>query len=305
MELPSLHPSRLRRLFLCAEEPRLRAGWRLLGQTFLLLIGLVVFSIPLGIFWSLFPGLTEEALTFLATGVLFLSATASVFVARRLLDRRSFASLGLRWNGRAAADLLIGFLISGAMIGVIFLVEAAAGWLRIEGFAWQSTSVPYLAVQLAFSVIAFLMVGWHEELLARGYWLQNLSEGLNLYWGVALSSALFALAHVANPNVSWEAILGLFFAGLFLAFGYLRTGQLWLPIGLHFGWNLFEGTVFGFPVSGTEYFRLLRQTALGPELVTGGDFGPEAGLIQLPALLLGTAAILWYTEKRNPEKGEA
>jgi hypothetical protein len=139
-------------------------------------------------------------------------------------------------------------------------------------------------------------VGWQEELLARGYWLQNLAEGLNPIWAVLISSVLFALGHLLNPNVSWNAILGLVFAGIFLAYGYLRTRQLWLPIGLHIGWNFFEGTVFGFQVSGlTEMPQLIRQVVQGPELVTGGLFGPEAGLVVLPAMALGVLLIFGYT----------
>jgi membrane protease YdiL (CAAX protease family) len=107
------------------------------------------------------------------------------------------------------------------------------------------------------------------------------------------------LAHSFNPNLSWQAFLGLFLSGLFLAYGYLRTRQLWLPIGLHLGWNFFEGNVFGFPVSGQYFYQLIRQTVSGPDIITGGAFGPEGGLILLPALLLGTVGIFWYTRNRN------
>ena len=81
---------------------------------------------------------------------------------------------------------------------------------------------------------------------------------------------------------------------VFLAYGYLSTKQLWLPIGLHIGWNFFEGVGFGFPVSGLDIYHLTRITVSGPELWTGGAFGPEAGLILLPGLLLGTALIFAY-----------
>ena len=132
---------------------------------------------------------------------------------------------------------------------------------------------------------------WHA-----GYWLQNLAEGLNPAWAVLISSALFALGHLLNPNVSWNAILGLVFAGIFLAYGYLRTRQLWLPIGLHIGWNFFEGTVFGFQVSGlTEMPQMIRQVVQGPELITGGLFGPEAGLVVLPAMALGVLLIFGFS----------
>ena len=159
-----------------------------------------------------------------------------------------------------------------------------------------------LIISVLIVLLIFALGSWQEELLSRGYWLQNLSEGLNRSLGVLLSSAVFALVHVLNPNLSWLAFVGLFLSGLFLAYGYLRTNQLWLPIGLHLGWNFFEGTVFGFPVSGQYFYQLIRQSVSGPELITGGAFGPEAGLILLPILLLGTAGIYWYTLGRDTEQ---
>jgi hypothetical protein len=111
---------------------------------------------------------------------------------------------------------------------------------------------------------------------------------------VVLSSAIFGVLHLGNPNSSWVSAVGILFAGLFLAFGYLTTKQLWLSIGLHIGWNFFEGVVFGFPVSGLDIYRLTRITVQGPELWTGGAFGPEAGLIVLPGMLLGGVLIFVY-----------
>ena len=88
----------------------------------------------------------------------------------------------------------------------------------------------------------------------------------------------------------------------FLLMAYLRTGQLWLSIGLHIGWNFFEGVVFGFPVSGLDIYRLIRHQIQGPEIWTGGAFGPEAGLIVLPALVIGAVLIYLYTRNRTTVK---
>ena len=66
------------------------------------------------------------------------------------------------------------------------------------------------------------------------------------------------------------------------------------------GWNFFEGTLFGFPVSGQYQYQLIRQTVTGPDLITGGTFGPEAGLIMLPVLVVGVVGIYWYTLTRVP-----
>jgi membrane protease YdiL (CAAX protease family) len=145
----------------------------------------------------------------------------------------------------------------------------------------------------------FVLVGWNEELLSRGYHLQTIASGLNLFWGVTISSAIFGLLHIFNPGATWISTIGIFLAGLFFAYGYLRTKQLWLPMGMHLGWNFFEGVVFGFPVSGLDIYPLARVQVHGPELWTGGSFGPEAGLIVLPSLVLGIILIYLYTLKRG------
>jgi membrane protease YdiL (CAAX protease family) len=293
-------PSVIHKTFVSPGEPRLRSGWRLLLQSLFLGIAILL----LGLFASLGLGLLNDisftSFLLLGTLVTCLAVTISIYLARRFLDRRTFSSLGLVINRQAALDFFLGIGLTGLMMGVIFLALWALDWVQIESFAWQVESWGSITASLAVMVVLFSLVSWQEELLSRGYWLQNLSAGLSLSLGVLLSSAMFALAHWFNPNLSWQGLLGLFLAGLFLAYGYLRTRQLWLPIGLHFGWNFFEGTVFGFPVSGQYQYQLTRQSLTGPEIITGGAFGPEAGLILLPALVLGAVGIYWFTQNRNP-----
>jgi membrane protease YdiL (CAAX protease family) len=294
----------LQRLFLSPDESRLRTGWRLLGQALILVLSVAILGSLGNFLLGLLADISFAGLLLFSTLITSLAITISIFIARRFLDRRTFTSLGLLANRQAIIDLMFGFALTGLMLGLVFLVEWGFGWLEVESFAWQVESWGSLAASILVMVAVFFLGSWQEELLSRGYWLQNLSDGLNRSLGVLLSSAIFALAHLFNPNLSWLAFLGLFLSGLFLAYGYLRTEQLWLPIGLHLGWNFFEGTIFGFPVSGQYFYQLIRQTASGPELITGGAFGPEAGLILLPALLLGTAGIYWYTMNRKPAQQE-
>lgn len=293
----------MRPLFLSPSEPRLRAGWRLLIQSLLMLllglcIGIPVILVPM--MFEIPPhGLLPPEMALpelLATLIVeFLAITASIFLARRFLDRRSFASLGLKLKWQAIVDTLAGIAITFVMMGAIYIVMWSSGWIKFEGFAWQTQPVGAVVVNTLLIFLAFMLVGWNEELLSRGYHLQNLADGLNLTWGVILSSAVFGVLHLANLNATWLSAVGISLAGFFLAFAYLRTKQLWLSIGLHIGWNFFEGTVFGFPVSGMEFYRLIRHTVSGPELWTGGAFGPEAGLVVLPALALGVALVYGYT----------
>lgn len=252
---------------------------------------------------SMFLGGIEPDLLWLSAVIGFMAVTATIFLARRFLDRRSIASIGLKIELQAACDLVAGIGITFLMMGLIFGIEYALGWLTFEGFAWQSEPPISVALGAGGMFILFSLVGWNEELLFRGYRLKNLSEGLTPFWGVLISSIWFGLVHLANPGASLAAATGILLAGLFLAYPVLRTRQLWLSIGLHIGWNFFEGPVFGFPVSGLNLYNLTRVSVQGPILFTGGDFGPEAGLVLLPALLIGTVLVFIYTQYRpaSPE----
>jgi membrane protease YdiL (CAAX protease family) len=292
------------RLFFSPAEPRLRAGWRILLQLLLMAALVVAFSGILGLLIAFFPEL-PPALVAIANQVVIVAAiTVSVYFARHRLDRRSFASLGLEWNARAVKDLLAGFAIAGLMLGLVFLVEWAGGWLRFEGFAWQQEAVSRVALGVLVELAIFLTVGWYEELLTRGYWLKNLADGLGLRWAVILSSSVFALVHLMNPNASLTILIGLTAAGLFFACAAVWSRQLWLPVGLHIGWNFFEGPVFGFPVSGVQSFTLVHQTVSGPEWITGGAFGPEAGAVLLAALGVGFGLIYGYSRWARQENTE-
>ena len=294
---PAPRGSFLRAIFISPAEPRLRAGWRLVLQTLLFGIFLMCGFLPLTFIAN---GIGSSAGLLLTQTVQLIAVTLSVFLARRFLDKRSFVSLGLKLNLQALFDVIAGILITMLMMGLIYGILWAAGWLDFESFAWETDAIGTVVVQVLLAFVIFMMVGWNEELLSRGYHLQTLESGLNTFWAVLLSSAVFGVLHLGNPNAEskWFVATGIFLAGVFLAFGYLRTRQLWLPIGLHIGWNFFEGVVFGFPVSGMGTYRLLHITLSGPELWTGGPFGPEAGLIVIPGLAVGFALVYLYSRKR-------
>jgi membrane protease YdiL (CAAX protease family) len=297
---PSPKRNFIAKIFISSDEPRLRAGWRLLLQTLFMIMIAVILQSVLGIFYT--SGNNGNLNLFISQIVELVTITGSIYIARRFLDKRSFVSLGLQVNKQAFIDVLIGIAITSVMMGSIYVAEVAAGWLTFDSFAWESDSIPTVMTGVLTFLVVFVFVGWNEELLSRGYHLQTLASGLNVFWGMVISSSLFGLAHLGNPNATWVSAAGIFFAGVFLAYGFLRTGQLWLSIGLHIGWNFFEGVVFGFPVSGLDIYHLIRLQIQGPVIWTGGAFGPEAGLIVLPALGIGAVLIYLYTRARTTVK---
>jgi membrane protease YdiL (CAAX protease family) len=292
-----------KQLFVSPDEPRLRAGWRLILHSLLIeFIAIIVFLL----YNWVIHFVSREIITELPSiAVLQLIAiTLATWIARRFLDRRTFRSLGFKWDAHSFHDLAFGFAVPALLMGSVFVFEWGVGWLRIDSVMWKETSsTTFITITSAF--MTFIAIGFYEELLFRGYRLQNLIEGLNLTWALIISSAIFALQHLFNPHSSLTSTLGIFAAGFFMAYGWVRTGRLWLSIGLHIGWNFFEGAVFGFPVSGLIFPGVIHQTNVGPVVITGGSFGPEAGLVMLPMIAIGVALIWAYTGgKRSPRGWE-
>jgi len=275
-------------IFLSSDESRLRAGWRLV----IFIITLAVLSMISAPAAALQGRLNEDVWILLNQFLSLVMITTAVFFTRHFVDRQPIVSLGLKRDKQAVNDFLIGILVAFLMFGLIFTIELSLGWLKIEGFSWQVESAGTFVTGLLLWLAIFLVVGWQEELLSRGYILQNLTSGLNLFWGVLISSSIFAVMHRGNPGATWTSTLGILLAGASLALPYLLTRQLWMSIGLHIGWNFFEGVVFGFPVSGNSTFRIIHQTVSGSDLMTGGSFGPEGGLVLIPAVAL-SALLVW------------
>lgn len=286
-------------IFLTDDKSRPRAGWRILIAVLLT-----------GLFFNLVDwirsalSMTGPTTSLVGHLIDFAVVTGAIYITRRFVDKRSFASLGFNINKQAGFDILMGIGIPFILFLVIYLVEFSMGWLKFDSFAWQTASPALVVSQTLSYFVWFIFVAWNEELVYRGYIMQSLASGLNLILGILISSIYFGIEHLSNPNSNGMAVAGIFLAGLFLAYGYVRTGQLWLSIGIHIGWNFFESAVFGFPVSGYDRPGLFHITVSGPEFWTGGAFGPEAGFIMLPSTLLGAALIYLYTKRRKVFKLE-
>lgn len=232
----------------------------------------------------------------------------TLIVIARWVDRRPMWDYGFHFDRRWWQDFGFGLFLGGLLMLGIFMVEWLSGWLTITGTLSAPDTINF-GQGIAWAMALFIATGILEELLTRGYLLHNLAETLNYrFWTptIALvlawivSSSLFGLAHAGNPNATAVSTASLVLAGLFLGLGYVITGNLAIPIGLHITWNFFEGNVFGFPVSGTAAnaatFVAIKQR--GPELWTGGAFGPEAGLISIIAIGIGALLVLAWVKWR-------
>jgi membrane protease YdiL (CAAX protease family) len=193
----------------------------------------------------------------------------------------------------AAARITRGFLIGTAMFAAVVGTIAFLGGYHVHG----PGSVPGAAALLGFMAAAAVT----EELLFRGVLFRVVEERTGTWIALLLSGVLFGLVHLANPDASlWGATAIAIEAGFMLAACYAATRNLWVPIGLHFGWNFAAGGIFGLVVSGNgESEGLLDATTSGPALVTGGDFGPEGSLYAVAAGVVLTVVFLWLAHRRG------
>jgi membrane protease YdiL (CAAX protease family) len=197
------------------------------------------------------------------------------------LDRDAGRNLGL--------GLALGFGIMAVAVGI----AAVLGVYRILGPGDSSKLVLEL-------VGVAIMPGLTEEMLFRGILFRWIEEFGGSWAALVVTSALFGLAHIMNPNATWFSSFAIAMeAGVLLGGAYMLTRSLWFPMGLHAAWNFTQGEIFDVPVSGIDEHGLVQAQLSGPTLLSGGNFGLEASII---ALVLATAVgvwLVWLAVKRG------
>lgn len=209
------------------------------------------------------------------------------------IDRRPAETLGFARRGSWGAEAWLGLGIGFGLPLLMFIISYLAGWTRVTVSVFSERPDRAL-VALAQAMLLMAAVAVGEETVVRGYILQTLKWGYGTVIALLASSILFGAGHFMNPDVAVAGFLGTTAAGLVLGYSYLVTGRLWLPIAFHFAWNFALGPVLGFPVSGIPMKGWIAQESVGPPLWTGGQFGPEAGVIGLVAIIIAIPIIRWF-----------
>lgn len=300
----------MKEIFVNSTDHRLRAGWRILlfVLTFMLCSSLIFIVRPLLGEVSKKDFLTNYSA--LIVLILALSATLAVYISRRLWDKKSFLSLGLKVDRRTIPDLIFGLLLSAGMAGMFFGVTVLLGYVEFNGFNLnQGTSgndgagyVQFISVFSIGALLIFflehLLVGYWEELVFRGYVFQNMIEGMGLWIAIIVSCLIYGLLHSSNPNAGWVSSLIIVLFGFLRIYGYLLTKKLWLSMGMHIGWNFFQGPILGFAASGHQNATLINNTPIGPDWLSGGEFGPEGSILILPMIGLALGGMWWWAKDR-------
>ena len=226
------------------------------------------------------------------TAFSLLGSFAALWVATKFIDRKPLMSIGLSVKDKTN-EMLIGLGFALAFIGGLFLVLWLIGAINITGYVGFKPGVFIVSMML-------FMAAFDEELIFRGYILNNMMDSTSNRWiALAGSSLLFALLHSGNPSVwsTWVPMTELFAAGFILGISYTFTKNLWFPTFFHFGWNFFQG-LFGFEISGinVDSWKMISHENTGnvPDIVSGGAFGIEGSVITLSCTIICTYLIFKY-----------
>lgn len=262
-----------------------------------LLIGIILYGVALAVMGRNMAEIRDTLAAGGLPGPLLLMVGVSRLVIAlglallmgRFLDREPVETMGLepaRVGRDTAVGLALGIGTMGLIGAVLLALNPRAPW-------------PGKAVWWGFllDAVALFPAAAAEEVAFRGYLQRALTTWRGPAVGVLVPSVLFALFHALNPNVSWLALANIALAGAVFAVAAERTGTLWLPIAYHYAWNLTQGPVLGLPVSGMVWNGLLALPVGGPSWLTGGDFGPEGGLLSTMVLLLSLLP-LWALTRR-------
>lgn len=288
------------------EEKRLKAFWRII-VFFIVFAGLFIFleSLSRLINLRLLAYIIDQSKINILQKAMYtlvplFAAALSVAVCRPLIDRRNFASLGLKINKKWVHEFLIGVLLGAILITFVYIAEISFGFIEFKNFNISSDVLFFLFV----NGIIFLSVGFYEELITRGVLFFNIYDGMRsdqiskaaaLLIATFAVSALFSVGHLANPGFNYIAAVNIFLAGILLSLGVIFSRSLALPVGAHFSWNYFQGAIYGFSVSGIDAERsLIEQIHLDQGFISGGIFGPEGGIIGSAAILMGIIALYFY-----------
>jgi uncharacterized protein len=293
--------SAIANVFWNAREGRLRAGWRvLIFLVMVFVVAAVEGRVRAGLAGRL-PDLYDALVRALVFALLI---AAALFLASRVLDHRRISDYGFHLSRKWWTDLAFGLVLGALLLFGVLAVELAMGWVQVTGSLAPSPGQPFVATILV-GVVAVAAVAFGEEASYRGYPIRNLVEGVGrAWWGLAIAvlipAAFFGLAHASNENATWLSTINIVLSGLMFGTGYVLTGELALPIGLHFAWDLVQGFVFGVVADGKEYgSALILAYDSSATLWTGQPYGVEGGLMGAATLIAGFLGIVAWARSQH------
>ena len=297
---------RLKNVFWNAEEHRLRTLWRIV--IFLAIAAILVNPVIL-----LLDAYYESVLSQMTTNVIVgIGFFLSLVMVAKYFDKSSLETFGFHRRASSFLRFLKGTLFGAALITIVVGVSWLLGLISLQTtFYISSESTQLFLILFLGQCVRYIFGSLFEELFSRAYLIKNIAEGIRhsklsdqraVIIASVATSLLFGILHLFNPDFNIISAINLSLLGLLFAFSYIYSGDLAWPIGIHFGWNVFQNIVFGYANSGkpTEVSIFKFELHQSPVL-NGGDFGLEASLLSTIVLVLAIVSLLVVVRRRNPD----
>lgn len=274
----------------------LRAGWRFFLYLIAVIFLLACSNAILRAVFGSGPGIDTPVKAVVGELLMFLSAAIPACIAA-LLEKRRWGAYGLPLRRNYIPHFLTGLVIGFAALSSLLLMIHLAHGLYLGPIQLRGTELARYAVLWG---IAFLLVGFFEEFLFRGYSLFTLATGSNFWVSGIILSVIFGAVHLNNGGEDWFGSLNAGLVGLIFVFSLWRTGSLWFAVGAHASWDWAESFFYGVPDSGQRSVgTLFSPHFAGNKWITGGTVGPEGSVYALIALVLIALSVHLLYPKRQ------
>lgn len=236
--------------------------------------------------------LTRSVLGILIACIPLGSAVLITATFAGLLDKQSLISLGLNYDGESLTRVSFGAAIALCCVTVVFLAGIVLGYIKVKPSRLSEDCVSCLPLFLG-GLVDFFTAAVFEEIIFRGYVYYVLLKSGGVYLAIIGSAIVFSTAHlIKHANVPLLYVFNAFVFGIVVAVCRYYTCSLWLPVGLHFGWNVVSGPIFGLPYSGRNYDRgVVVSEVSGPQWLTGGQYSLDAGVLGTIAIVIAAAGL--------------
>lgn len=218
-----------------------------------------------------------------------LDLVASTLLTWYFLKRAgiSFKDLGFKVSFN---QFLQAFVLGGIFIALAFVTFGILDLI-------ETTPLPFNGSEFLMVTLFLLVAALCEEIIFRGFFMKMMQKYIGVFWAVILSSLIFSLFHVFNPNVTIVGLLEIFLAGIAMAYAYFKTGNIWFVTVMHFAWNYVQ-TLLGFNVSGQDFYSFLEFSKIEESAVTGGKFGFEGSVFSSVAEVITIYILSFYNSKK-------
>jgi uncharacterized protein len=220
-----------------------------------------------------------------------LAMISAVYGGIKLLDRKKLRDTGFIISLKSIRELAIGLILGAISISAVFFILLKSQNIKLLGNSSNSS----LSSSVLWGLAVFIFVGISEELFSRGYCMMVLKQVKAKWFSPVVSSVIFAILHIVNPNLRVIGLFNILLLGLLFAYMAIKTKNIMMPIGYHITWNFLQGNIYGLSVSGTATESIYKIEVLSDNLLTGGAFGPEAGLLTTVVVILGAGVVWGYS----------